>query len=278
MSEPLSSNDIEDVVSSVRRLVSPEARPRPVSRDLGMDRLILTPSLRIVAEQQASGPAVIKLEAVTKKPRTHATRARTRMISVPILTDGGAEVLMPAQEEEPLASGLGVVASLGEMALGAEEAELVSDDPVAEALKPVKPRRKAAAGKSAPAKARAEAQPKAARVRVQKPIKPAADAQSQDMAPVTDAAIAPVEGIAEVAEEGLAPEPPVAAPVAQPPAALTDAEGNPISLLDEDQLIQLLRRVIREELQGALGEKITRNVRKLVRAEVARALTAQTLE
>ena len=33
-----------------------------------------------------------------------------------------------------------------------------------------------------------------------------------------------------------------------------------------------------EELQGALGERITRNVRKLVRREIQRALTAQDLE
>lgn len=290
MSEPLSSNDIEDVVSSVRRLVSPEARPRPVSRDLGMDRLILTPSLRIVVEHQASGPAVIKLEALSKKARTSSSRTKTRMISAPILTVKGAEVLMPVQDQqEPLATSLGAVASLSEMALSAEEAELVSDDPVAEVSKPeqVKTRRRAVSAKSAPAKARAK--PKAVGARAAKAVKsavevaptvtlhaaePAAEAQPQDVAPVADAILAPVEAFPEVADEILALEP----PVVQPSAALTDAEGNPISLLDEDQLIQLLRRVIRDELQGALGEKITRNVRKLVRAELARALTAETLE
>lgn len=290
MSEPLSSNDIEDVVSSVRRLVSPEARPRPSSRDLGMDRLILTPSLRIVVEHQASGPAVIKLEALSKKARTSSSRTKTRMISAPILTVKGAEVLMPVQDQqEPLTTSLGAVASLSEMALSAEEAELVSDDPVAEVSKPeqVKTRRRAVSAKSAPAKARAK--PKAVRARAAKAVKsavevaptvtlhaaePAAEAQPQDVAPVADAILAPVEAFPEVADEILAFEP----SVVQPSAALTDAEGNPISLLDEDQLIQLLRRVIRDELQGALGEKITRNVRKLVRAELARALTAQTLE
>jgi hypothetical protein len=36
--------------------------------------------------------------------------------------------------------------------------------------------------------------------------------------------------------------------------------------------------MIREELQGALGERITRNVRKLVRAEINRALIARDLD
>ena len=36
--------------------------------------------------------------------------------------------------------------------------------------------------------------------------------------------------------------------------------------------------IVREELQGALGERITRNVRKLVRREIHRALVAQELD
>ncbi len=47
---------------------------------------------------------------------------------------------------------------------------------------------------------------------------------------------------------------------------------------DEDALRDLVREIIREELQGALGERITRNVRKLVRAEVMRALAAREFE
>ncbi len=48
--------------------------------------------------------------------------------------------------------------------------------------------------------------------------------------------------------------------------------------LDEDMLRDLVRDIIREELQGALGERITRNVRKLVRAEIARALAVRDFE
>lgn len=47
---------------------------------------------------------------------------------------------------------------------------------------------------------------------------------------------------------------------------------------DEDMLRDLVRDSIREELQGALGERITRNVRKLVRAEIARALAVRDFE
>ena len=47
--------------------------------------------------------------------------------------------------------------------------------------------------------------------------------------------------------------------------------GSAVSF-DEAVLRDLVRDLIREELQGALGERITRNVRKLVRAELNRAL------
>ena len=49
-------------------------------------------------------------------------------------------------------------------------------------------------------------------------------------------------------------------------------------LLDEDALRDMVGDIVRLELQGALGERITRNVRKLVRREIHRALTAQELD
>ncbi|MEX0280658.1 MAG: hypothetical protein AB3N13_05635 [Arenibacterium sp.] len=50
------------------------------------------------------------------------------------------------------------------------------------------------------------------------------------------------------------------------------------AILDEESLRVLVSDIVREELQGALGERITRNVRKLVRREIHRALTAKELE
>ena len=50
------------------------------------------------------------------------------------------------------------------------------------------------------------------------------------------------------------------------------------ALISEDELRQLVARMIREELQGVLGERITRNVRKLVRREVQRALAEHDLD
>jgi len=50
------------------------------------------------------------------------------------------------------------------------------------------------------------------------------------------------------------------------------------TVLDEDSLRDLVAEIVREELQGALGERITRNVRKLVRREIHRALTSEDFD
>jgi hypothetical protein len=50
------------------------------------------------------------------------------------------------------------------------------------------------------------------------------------------------------------------------------------AVIDMEMLRELIVQVLREELQGPLGERITRNVRKLVRQEIARALESNKFE
>jgi hypothetical protein len=56
--------------------------------------------------------------------------------------------------------------------------------------------------------------------------------------------------------------------------AAMDDEG----FLDEETLRRIVAEVVREELQGALGQRITRNVRKLVRREIRLVLAADELD
>lgn len=62
------------------------------------------------------------------------------------------------------------------------------------------------------------------------------------------------------------------------PPPVSGGQAGDDSLMDEEALRDLVSEIVRAELQGALGERITRNVRKLVRREIHRALTAQELE
>jgi len=50
------------------------------------------------------------------------------------------------------------------------------------------------------------------------------------------------------------------------------------NVLDEEALRDMVADIVRQELQGPLGERITRNVRKLVRREIYRALAANELD
>jgi hypothetical protein len=63
-----------------------------------------------------------------------------------------------------------------------------------------------------------------------------------------------------------------------PAESATDvAAGALAALSDEDAMRLLVGRLIRDELRGDLGERMTRNVRKLVRREVNRAFTERDL-
>lgn len=55
-------------------------------------------------------------------------------------------------------------------------------------------------------------------------------------------------------------------------------ESEPVMALDEAVLEEMVAEIVRRELQGVLGERITRNVRKMVRREIQRALALQEFE
>lgn len=231
MSEPMSSVEIEDVLSSIRRLVSedlrpasarsPAAQPEPPEApeapaavvDPVASKLILTPALRVV-------PPEDKVDAVDSPQ--------------------GAD----AQDWDP-----------------AQEAAFVAVDDSADLL----PEDGDRAGAdiltlSLPAEAAATA-PDATWVEVETP-----DAALWADAPST----APADGRAPDAAWMDAAEAEVRRQLAADPAAAEDDTAS-ARTMEEDILREIVRDIIREELQGALGERITRNVRKLVRAEIARA-------
>lgn len=135
---------------------------------------------------------------------------------------------------------------------------------------------------------------------------PQADSPAPEAPPVaeTDAAVlAVLKATEEAMMPPRAPEPPAAAaPVRAPekPQVPLDrieeavraslealrAEGaldappepSPGELMiDEESLREIVSDIVRKELQGSLGERITRNVRKLVRREIYRALEARDL-
>lgn len=308
MSEQLSTNDIEDVLSSVRRLLSPEARPRPVSRDLGQDKLLLTPALRVVTDAQT--PLILKsadaeaqdseqsvsempvLEAPTLDVPTPEMKAADPVIPDAIdvvaeLPSAMAEADVPlhvVEGEWEDAFWSEPETTLAELALGTEEAELVT------AAEPATQTEPANASQPAPELA-AQAEETAAPGLMLDPFEtatpevplqePASNAGADDEALLDDSDL----DDSDLAHAEPTPSEPTPSELAPSELArsefaetMTDQDGNPVTVLDEEALNQIVRHLIREELQGVLGERITHNVRKLVRAEINRALTARSLD
>jgi hypothetical protein len=275
MSEPMTTTDIEDVLSSIRKLVSEDLRPAQPRGPLRLapepGKLILTPALRVTGPDPA--PAADRPAAAAEEPA-----------DLPQAADP-----VDAVHAVPFASVRldGVVASIGaavdDVAAQPWESE-TGDAPVTE-LPWVRP-----AQAEAPADAaRAEPEPAAVVLRDVPEPEPVVLRDVPEPAPV--AAARPEPEPEPVAARDV-PEPePVAAraapdpePAAQDwaeepqPQAWAQGEADDIQDLDEDTLREIIRDVIREELQGQMGERITRNIRKLVRAEIHRALTLRDAE
>ena len=272
MSEPMSSVEIEDVLSSIRRLVSEDLRPaaatsRPVtdppvvppaplsaspavSEAVG-SKLILTPALRVVADDPPQTPAAaesgpdgwdegevaafVNVEDDAMPDDDMGWRTTADVVSLTRSDATAPSGPMPAVEETPW------------------EADAMAEAPAD--LPPLDwqdalPKDAAQPEDDFDAAAMPEAVT-------------APEIEEADFDAVwADAAEAEV--LRQLAEDGPAPS----------SASPTDED-----LIDEENLLrELVRDILREELQGDLGERITRNVRKLVRAEIARAMALRDFD
>jgi hypothetical protein len=285
MSGPLGNDEIEDVVSSVRRLVSPNARPRPTSRDLGADRLLLTPAFQVVGgsdsinrllltmpiiettddqtvravegatdQDPAAGTPVLGLDAGPERPGSLALDDAVTGVAEPSepsplfgTDDKEGLTTFAAEEDWDGAFWSEPEPDLAELALSVEEAELVT---------PVDDARPDATGPD--------------------PVDEAAEVAALPAA--RSGGVVPFPGVVQAVPAGGGEPSGPAVNVAAASEVSADGAAEVAGQLDEDALMQMVRTLIREELQGALGERITQNVRKLVRAEINRALAARSLD
>lgn len=247
MSEAMSSVEIEDVLSSIRRLVSEDLRPgtrpaeakKPVEAKKPDDKLLLTPAFRVV-------PAPVVVEPVepphrpAPMPRLHLGVEKSFATLERAVEDQDAEWESEVGDPAPLVVAL-------------DWSEVVRT-PVQPAKPTYAPPVFAAEQQSTPSWAQEDAELSVELAEVQDHPIDEPDSIWADRAEA--------EALAELRAEEVDDFP-------------RDAEA---VTFDEEVLRNLVRDMIREELQGGLGERITRNVRKLVRAEIARALATQDLD
>lgn len=317
MSEPMSSAEIEDVLSSIRRLVADEIRP--TTSRLGMPdpapgKLLLTPALRVVADapvdldddtapgDDSLAGRVATLGAATgTRDEWEAELPTGNADPVPEAgfwadADDWAEpetaefVAFPDFKAAPAVDEAELTAPAGDV-LPEPVAELSSTEPAILAAASVEPvpgwAQEAPEGESGTATDADQPVmfvPSVFRSRAENPPKEVFHSRREPFAlrpemvvPVAPRRISPVPGPFEPTVEPTdAPPAPASTAVEKPTSDAVAPE--PFAIPQGDEFRELVRQIVREELQGALGERITRNVRKLVKAEIARAMSLHDLD
>lgn len=213
MADSSSSQDVEQVLSSIRRLVG--------ERDVSVprDKLILTPALRVMAPGSSPDSRGGGNASGLRRTNGHSASCAVQSENGAVSGSGGAFF----RSETPGASLERRITEL-ENVIARSDATWVSE--------------------------------------------------AEDMAGrLMHGAVRPISKTSG----GLATKPP--APEADD-LPETGEEGAALDTRDlrEEELRRLVTDVVREELQGALGERITRNVRKLIRSEIRRVLAEANLD
>lgn len=224
MSEPVSSEEIENVLSSIRRLVSSDEKPltKPEST------LVLTPALRVNGPVEATEN--IDEGAGSQEATIEFHHSKTEVVAKPDADKAAATSSLES-----------TIAEL-EAVVGQQGGEWEPDGSNFEEDTGAK------TDMSESAKTQAESTDNGAEVAAKPGASPKAKTKTVAKAEVvtkTDTA----------------------------PADLAD-DNKP--MIDAETLKAMVADLMREELKGALGTKITRDVRKVVRQEVKLALKNQS--
>jgi len=311
MSDPVTNVEIEDVLSSIRKLVSADDRSSKeadTSDEARIDKLVLTPSLRVDTtsvspdETVAPGESTDEREGnassecaemsddaeapVAESPDDPSDDTTEVLSDDPVQSDtpGEHDVMDDAwEDDEPVHAAEDLLPEPG----SEEEDDQGADaDQVALTSSRAAVFEKAAAAQDDDAWEQEEATDEAP------PEMSEATVAWEDSDVIATHDDMPSDVHAASEDEGLEPFTPEEDDVAEAEIYADDAEtptgnafhgdadvlGDDEAVLDEEALRDLVAEIVRQELQGALGERITRNVRKLVRREIQRALAAQELE
>lgn len=314
MSDPVSNAEIEDVLSSIRRLVSTADRSEEGTADAQETqadttdterRLVLTPSLRVdhtdddeaAAEAGESDPAgtdVLVAEEVWQF--RHNAHDEDAPVDAPDDRDEPghdddtsqrADDEVPADPDQPVEAADDITQDDAVADTDNEPASAALEDRIAEVEAAVAARddQWEPDGDSGDEYSGSAVSPMAWEDYAPEP---AEDEDDSDSGPSEEAeAEATVEPEAARPEEPQDDSEPERPDHAEDDMESRDTQDDDTPLwqderadayLDEEALRDMVSEIVRQELQGALGERITRNVRKLVRREIHRALSSHELD
>lgn len=224
MTEAMSRREIEDVLSSIRRIVSHDVHPN-TQQGASHEKLLLTSALRV----DDAAPDPLRVDSAPMEEQSPSARpsgpdeAERDPEAFPVLVQ---EDFSPEVTPSSLLARISSASKSSSFGLNAAP-EQVSGPP----------------------------------------------SETLSSRVMEDEALTSIEDSA--LEATLARLEAVLAKTEQPDSADSHAletAGSDEEIIDEGVLYQIVAHIVRQELQGELGEKITRNIRKLVRSEVAREL------
>ncbi|WP_299598192.1 hypothetical protein [uncultured Tateyamaria sp.] len=297
MSDPMTNTEVEDVLASIRRLVSDDNRQAPESEAAASsDRLVLTPALRVTDDVEEERDSVDEAAADDVTDIADQEVSEAQQDDLPEDETPAFELTHEAPDE---GSDDGDETTLDDVEDKHEDTSAPEEHPIAldavnldqDTLMSIQDAFDDVDDEDALATAEAEptlndeATTLSAKIAaLETLIAGQTDEFEPDMAGDGENAGTEPPALAwEDADEEVSNPDPSPHVDVEPDTETANVEGAQIfssdeDVLDEEALRDLVSDIVREELQGALGERITRNVRKLVRREIHRALAAQDLE
>lgn len=251
MSEPVANVEIEDVLSSIRRLVSDDGVKDATV--VAPERFVLTPALRVAETPE-------QLEQVDVE------RAAPMTLEQALKNNDTMEFIRAARNEPPLAERIAVLEAAVSDTQDEWEPDGSEDDaeerstthifessrsrPVANSAEPELEKGTPA---EEPAHESAEVDTDEPEVENFEPTNEPIILHQVDQLNVDDE-ISPEDDNVEV--------------------DLFASSKSP----NDDSLREMVNEIVRQELQGEMGERITRNVRRMVRREIQRAMSMKGFE
>ncbi len=290
MSEAVTNAEIEDVLSSIRRLVSENAPTEGQSAvvDNTVEKLVLTPAFRVHEAEPVNEPVTldVRKDHSQQDAGDIAEAEQVIVAEAPVILDAPIDPEAAAVRDdtvpgdpargdiEPADTDLGDIEPPMDAAAmaAAWEAECTASETLEDRIAELEAAVEDTADDWEPDGSEDEAEtPQTVVFEHASWTAPAAEAVEEAM----------VEEVMvdEVAEDAPFVETMPEEPLDEAPeAAIFDDDDSEEAVIDEDALRELVARLVREELQGTVGERITRNVRRLVRREIQRALTLKDFE
>ncbi len=245
MSDRVVSANIQDVLSSVKRMVDEDAHDEsefifvPTAPAAKPGRLVLTDALRVSNE-----PLIAKKAAPLKLMPQHSAGDSTPKQAANA----------PSNPAEPMRLQPSDIVRAGDV------------DAKADA-----PKRDLAGSLSAKIEAL-----EAAIARTEDQWEPDGESDDDYSGTKTQAVEWPAD---RAFAQSQAAEPKSEATFIRDPEVVENMAQKPTDVtIGEEELRELVAQIVREELQGALGERITKNLRKMVRREITRAIAAADID